>query len=70
MTIQKLWEIIHAIRDIDGSAEVSFVSESYVLDDDIKKIKETNYATNETSRVENVSIDFRKSGNRITIKTT
>ena len=70
MTIQKLWEIIHAIRDIDASAEVSFVSESYVLDADIKKIKETNYATNETSKVENVSIDFRKSGNRITIKTT
>ena len=70
MTIQKLWEIIHAIRDIDSSAEVSFVSESYVLDADIKKIKETNYATSETSKVENVSIDFRKSGNRITIKTT
>ena len=70
MTIQKLWEIIHAMREMDASAEISFVSESYVLKDNMKKIKETSYVTSETSKIEFAHIDFRKSGNRITIKTT
>ena len=70
MKVTKLYEIIRAISQIDDMADVQFVSKSYVLDDDIKKIKETNYMTSETSKVENINIDFQKSGNRITIKTT
>ena len=70
MKVTNLYDIIRAISQIDDMADVQFVSKSYVLDDDIKKIKETNYMTSETSKVENINIDFQKSGNRITIKTT
>jgi hypothetical protein len=70
MKVTKLYEIIRAISQIDDMADVQFVSESYVLKDDIQKIKETSYMTSETSKVENINIDFQKSGNRITIKTT
>ena len=70
MTIQKLWKIINSMREMDGLAEVFFVSESYVLKDDMQKIKETSYVTTETSKIEFVHIDFRDKGNRITIKTT
>ena len=70
MKVTNLYDIIRAISQIDDMADVEFVSTSYVLKDDMQKIKETNYVTTETSEIENVSIDFRKSGNRITIKTT
>ena len=70
MKITHLYEVIRNISQIDDMAEVNFVSESYVLKDDIQKIKETSYATTETSKIEFVHIDFRDKGNRITIKTT
>lgn len=70
MKVTKLYEIIRAISQIDDMADVQFVSKSFVLDEDIQMIKKTSYTTTETSKIENVNIDFRKSGNRITIKTT
>ena len=70
MTIQDISSIFHHLGGIDGDAQVQFVSTSFVLDSDIKKIKETSYTTAETSKIESIKIDFRKSGNRITIKTT
>tara|TARA_R100000789_G_scaffold98953_1_gene104032 strand:- start:143 stop:355 length:213 start_codon:yes stop_codon:yes gene_type:complete len=70
MKITHLYEVIRNISQIDDMAEVNFVSESYVLKDDIQKIKETSYVTGETSKLESVHIDFRDKGNRITIKTT
>ena len=70
MKITHLYEVIRNISQIDDMAEVNFVSESYVLKDDMQKIKETGYATTETSKIEFVHIDFRDKGNRITIKTT
>ena len=70
MKITHLYEVIRNISQIDDMAEVNFVSESYVLKDDMQKIKETSYATTETSKLEFVHIDFRDKGNRITIKTT
>ena len=70
MKITHLYEVIRNISMIDDTAEVNFVSESYVLKDDMQKIKETSYATTETSKIEFVHIDFRDKGNRITIKTT
>ena len=70
MKITHLYEVIRNISMIDDTAEVNFVSESYVLKDDMQKIKETSYATTETSKLEFVHIDFRDKGNRVTIKTT
>ena len=70
MKITHLYEVIRNISQIDDMAEVNFVSESYVLKDDMQKIKETSYVTTETSKIEFVHIDFRDKGNRITIKTT
>ena len=70
MKINQLYEVIRNISMIDDMAEVSFVSESYVLSDEMKKIKETNHVTSESSQLEFVHIDFRDKGNRVTIKTT
>ena len=70
MKVTKLYEIIRAISQIDDMADVQFVSESYVLKDDMQKIKQTSYVTSETSKIEFVHIDFRDKGNRVTIKTT
>ena len=70
MKITQLYEVIRNISMIDDMAEVSFVSESYVLSDEMKKIKETNHVTSESSQLEFVHIDFRDKGNRVTIKTT
>tara|TARA_R100001594_G_scaffold7687_2_gene20614 strand:+ start:4391 stop:4603 length:213 start_codon:yes stop_codon:yes gene_type:complete len=70
MKITHLYEVIRNISMIDDTAEVSFVSESYVLSDEMKKIKETNHVTSESSQLEFVHIDFRDKGNRVTIKTT
>jgi len=70
MKVTKLYEIIRAISQIDDMADVQFVSKSFVLDEEIQMIKKTSYTTTETSRIENINIDFQKSGNRITIKTT
>ena len=70
MKITHLYEVIRNISMIDDMAEVSFVSESYVLSDEMKKIKETNHVTSESSQLEFVHIDFRDKGNRVTIKTT
>ena len=70
MKVTKLYEIIRAISQIDDMADVQFVSKSFVLGEEIQMIKKTSYTTTETSRIENINIDFQKSGNRITIKTT
>jgi hypothetical protein len=70
MKVTNLYDIIRAISQIDDMADVQFVSKSYVLSDDIKTIKETNYTTVESSNIDNINIDFRDKGNRITIKTT
>ena len=70
MKVTKLYEIIRAISQIDDMADVQFVSKSFVLDEEIQMIKKTRYTTTETSRIENINIDFQKSGIRITIKTT
>ena len=70
MKITHLYVVIRNISMIDDTAEVSFVSESYVLSDEMKKIKETNHVTSESSQLESVHIDFRDKGNRVTIKTT
>ncbi len=70
MKVTNLYEIIRAISQIDDMADVQFVSKSFVLDEEIQMIKKTSYTTTETSRIENINIDFQKSGNRITIKTT
>ena len=70
MKITHLYEVIRNISMIDDTAEVSFVSESYVLSDEMKKIKETNHVTSESSQLESVHIDFRDKVNRVTIKTT
>lgn len=70
MKVTNLYDIIRAISQIDDMADVQFVSKSFVLDEEIQMIKKTSYTTTETSRIENINIDFQKSGNRITIKTT
>ena len=69
MTIQDISSIFHHLGGIDGDAQVQFVSTSFVLDSDIKKIKETKYATTESNEIDSITIKFRKLGNRITITT-
>ena len=71
LTARKLQNIIYHIAEMEGNedAVIKFVCKSFMLDEDIRKIKETNYATTESNRIDNITIKFRKLGNRITITT-